>query len=600
MSFTPIEQNFEDLKTGNYPSDWKKDGSSDQQVVDSTSYRGSQCLELGGSHGGCWQAIANAPLGELPRADQIRIAGAIKPAVNGTIGCHNDFYGGVFLRTAVGSWNAGSNRKLFELNSDGISGFELELGTYTEGEWLSYEILYKYNPENEKVTVVFEFDGENRGRTTVDATDFEGDLSYITFKSGDFTGYWDSIEVDKTTSSTETPAQNSTAKSSTNSQRKKGASVPYDIEEADRQTEVKPIDRTLLVLRDIPDTDGRPAVTTLEYELVDTDTARDALVTYTHGLSGTGFDWQEELSYAKSMEEKHRAAELWNRAASIGWDALAAYAMAQINPTAAIGPVLETLQDSTTWVLSEATTPYEEAMSKQSQWTYTYRTIQADIEAAESLTQMSGTMYNLLDTANTLYDTVDDLADVVSAAQTVYSASNSFTTAATAGATVASSVVYYTAIGTLVSEGIDTITSGMEQNAKLSAIGHAYSLTRIPVIERIIELEEQRKNNLLSPCGAWELAYLTMNHHYMGAFANQGMFEHAHAIEQSTLGGVWDTLVNVAEVASVLRDRASSYQWGGAAAHYDYGDRMQQALDMTANSVNLEVLDTPTKLEGSV
>jgi hypothetical protein len=267
-----------------------------------------------------------------------------------------------------------------------------------------------------------------------------------------------------------------------------------------------------------------------------------------------------------------------------------------ISPTAALGLVLETLQDSTDWVLTEVTTPYEEAMSKQSQWTYTHTDIESDIEAAESFTDMTDFMWDFVDAAYTIYDTAGDIADVVSAAQTVYNSSNSFITAATTNVPAASSAVYYAAIGVLVSEGVDTVTTGMEQNAKLSAIGHAYSLTRIPVIERIIELEDQRENYTLSPCDAWEMAYLTMNHHYMGAFANQGMYEHARAIEESTLGSVWDSLVNVAEVASVLEDRASSYQWGGAAAHYDYGNRMQEVTNMTANSINREINGAATEL----
>lgn len=372
----------------------------------------------------------------------------------------------------------------------------------------------------------------------------------------------------------------------------------YDFQEARQEVQVQPLKRDLLVLTGIPNADGKPAVTTTEYEIVDTDTARDAFVTFTHGQSGTGFDWESQLEYARTMLTKHGMAEVWSQAANIGWDALAAYAMAQINPAAGIGPTIEALQDSTAWALQEATDPYMEAMSKQTQWTQTYRSLEGDISRAESLTDMTETMFGFLSTANSLYDHVDDLSSVVSAARSAYQASNSFTTAAAAGTAATTSAVYYAAIGILVSEGVGLITSGFEQNAKLSAIGHAYSTTRIPVIERIIELENERTANTLSPGGAWELAYLTMNHHYMGAFANQGMYKYASNINQSTVGGVWDALVNVGEVASVLNERASNFQWGGAAAHHDYGGRMQRATNLTQNSINLEINGSPTPLEG--
>lgn len=396
-------------------------------------------------------------------------------------------------------------------------------------------------------------------------------------------------ESEPTPSPTPTPAE-------TPSPTPTATPTDYGFQEARQEVQVQPIGTDLLVLTGIPNADGKPAVTTTEYQLVDADTARDAFVTFTHGQSNTGFDWDSQLEYARTMRTKHGMAEVWSQAANIGWDALAAYAMTQINPAAGIGPVLEVLNDSTSWVLQEAADPYEEAMSKQSQWTITYRNLEDDISQAESLTEMNDTMFGFVSTANSLVGYADDLSSVVSAANSAYQASNSFTTAAAAGTAATTSAAYYAAIGILVSEGVGLISSGFEQNAKLSAIGHAYSTTRIPVIERIIELEDERTANTLSPCGAWELAYLTMNHHYMGAFANQGMHKYASKINESTVGGVWDALVNVGEVASVLDERASDYQWGGAAAHYDYGERTQRAMNLTENSINLEEKGSPTPL----
>lgn len=393
---------------------------------------------------------------------------------------------------------------------------------------------------------------------------------------------------------TETPRQTSTVPAPRTT-----TEVPYDLEKAQSRTEVEPIDRTLYVLEDIPDASDRTAVTTPDYELIDSNTARDALVTYVVGQSRTGFNWEDELEYARTMRGRYGATEIWTRAATIGWDALAAYAMAQVNRAAAIGPTIELLQDSTAWAVQEITDPYMEAMSKQTQWTYTHNQIRGDIRDADSLVEMSDSMYDYAQLAVKIAKaTIDELPDLISTARSIYSASSSFTTALTGAAT--SSVVYYAALGELVGRAVDTVTAGMEENAKLAAIGHAYSTTRIPMIERIIELETQRQNNTLSPCGAWELGYMKMNHHYMGAFANKGMYKYAHAVEQSLLGGVWDFLVNVDEVASVLADRASDYQWGGAAAHREFGNQLQEANSLAEDSINSELNGAPAPIGGGL
>jgi len=611
---TLLRQDFEDVPPGSYPDNWHADGSSEQRVVSSESFDGTRSLEMVGSHGGCWEAIANVALGALPTGEPVRIAGAVKPAGAGSFGCH-DRYGTLRLRTDVGSWSAGDSRRLLKFGADRvISGSGLSLGEFTPGAWVSYEITYSYLPDRGEVRVNYGIDGEPRGSTTVSPTDTEDDLSYLAFNTGDFTAYWDSLTVETSTervtpdqtqtpSPTERPPPTETQPRSTPTPTSERpvttpTSAPYDLRAAQRQTEVRPFGRTLLVLRGIPGAAGRAAVATTDYQLVGTDTARDAFVTYVQGRSETGFDWEAELSYARTMRGKHGASELWNRAAGLGWDALAAYAMAQVNPAAAVGPVLEALQDSAAWATHEISDPYMEAMSKQTQWTYTHREIERDIERADSLVEMTDFMFDFVQTADQINGLAGTWDDALAAARTAYSTSGSFSTSLAAGGAAVSGAVYYAAVGELVTRGVDTVTAGMEQNAKLSAIGHAYSTTRIPVIRRILELESRRQDNALSPCGAWELAYLTMNHHYMGAFANHGMYKHAHAIEESAMGGVWDTLVNLTEVASVLEDRAASYQWGGAAAHRDFGVRMGRVRTLTADSLNRELHGSPTPLGG--
>jgi hypothetical protein len=546
-----------------------------------------------------------------------------------------------------GSWNGNDARP--EGAIDGVhSNHENSWGgTRGEGDWLEIQLDRRYRVESVHVdigyhsltysvkvstdgeswaTVVSEY--ESPGDHYVDedqqnntAFDVDDDVEFvrIEIEATNAPGghIWQAIieEVDvypKSGSSTETttaqrttqtptpdtptPTKTSTEVSTATSTRKTTESSDFDLRAATSRTEVRPIDESLFVLSGIPSAGERVAVVTQDYRLVDSDTARDALVTYVEGESERGFDWNKALSYAREMQEMHRRSEILNRAADVGWDALAAYAMSALGPTAAMGPALEALEDSISWAASEVDDPYKEVMSKQTQWTYTYRELEHDLSRADRLSELTEGMQGFVSAGLQLADSGRDLANVVSAAQSAYNASSSFTTSLASGGVAASSALYFAAVGVLVSRGVQTITGGFEQNAKLSAIGHSYSTTRIPMIRRIQELHEKRRNYELSPCEAWELAYLVVNHHYAGAFANQGMYVEAHALEQSTAGGIWNLLVNVDGAAATLKERASSLQWGGAAAHYDFGRKIRRANELAADSINAETHGSPTAI----
>jgi hypothetical protein len=63
----------------------------------------------------------------------------------------------------------------------------------------------------------------------------------------------------------------------------------------------------------------------------------------------------------------------------------------------------------------------------------------------------------------------------------------------------------------------------MHANTKLAAISHSYHTFRIPVINKILTLQDRAMDLNLSPEDAINLAWYTANHHYSGAFANAGM-----------------------------------------------------------------------------
>ena len=206
--FTELDQDFESLSPGAYPSGWKKNGSSDQKVVDDVAQSGDQSLKLRGSHGGCWQAIANAPLGGHPGDEPIRLTGSIKPGAAGSFGCHDKFYARVQFRTAAGGWSDGSGKNLLTFKPDGtiVGAGGVDVGSFSPDEWVTYDIRYEYDSDAETVALDYTIDGgSSGGSTTVDAPDWETDISYHTVRSGDFTTYWDNLSIKYVEQSNQVP-----------------------------------------------------------------------------------------------------------------------------------------------------------------------------------------------------------------------------------------------------------------------------------------------------------------------------------------------------------------------------------------------------------
>lgn len=197
--FTGFDQDFESLAPGEYPSGWKKDGSDTQEVVDGVANSGDQSLKAKGSHGGCWEALASAPLGGYPGEQKIRFTGSILPGDEGSFGCHDSFYAQLQLRTSAGNgWSDGLSKVLIDFSSDetvyGSGG--VEIGGFSPGEWVSYDVTYEYDSSDETVTLEYSINGgADEASTTVDAADWETNIAYLTLRSGDFTAYWDNVSV---------------------------------------------------------------------------------------------------------------------------------------------------------------------------------------------------------------------------------------------------------------------------------------------------------------------------------------------------------------------------------------------------------------------
>ncbi len=186
-----LDEGFETYETGSYPSDWTKAGNSDQEVVDSTAAEGSKCLRISGSPGGCWEALADAPVA-VGDANRLTVSGSVKPTSNGEVGCHDGKRGAVGLRTETGSWSAGKGTRLVKFHTDGtVRGVGGEYGSYDIDEWNSFEVTY--HQRETEVELTYTINGEQRGSGRRAVAAFEDDLSYVRFGSGDFTVFYDDL-----------------------------------------------------------------------------------------------------------------------------------------------------------------------------------------------------------------------------------------------------------------------------------------------------------------------------------------------------------------------------------------------------------------------
>ena len=362
----------------------------------------------------------------------------------------------------------------------------------------------------------------------------------------------------------------------------------YDFEDAGLETEVELAGETYYVLQAIPDADdiNQRAVVTTEYELVDLATAHEVLVVEEGMERPRGFDWEAALDRAESQRIRWRATEVLNRAADVGWGGLATFGMAKINPKGALPLALDTLQSSVGWVINEIDSPYKETLSKMSEWTYTYEEQTLEFETTTRLSDISDDIFEFASVGLEAYQAIESYDQAYDALTTAAENSDAFTSSLEAGTGAAGITTFHYAKGKLISETVDTVRTGFQQNAELAAIATAFHTARIPIIERIIELQDQADAGELDPANAIELQYLISRHHLMGAYAKAGMAEQARALSESRVGSGWDVLVNVDDVIPVLEDRSEVFLEGSSKAQVDLGEWLQLVDERRDESLN--------------
>ncbi|MBS3788613.1 hypothetical protein KGY79_10520 [Candidatus Bipolaricaulota bacterium] len=182
---------FESYKTSSWPDNWYRSGNADSpqnKVVGGYSSSGSKSLKLKGVPGSCWESLAFHKLG-VSTQQSFTVSLDVKTTRQGQEGCHGQ-RGGVQIATGP-DWTKDS-RGLISFRTDGsLPG---DLGNYEVGEWIEVKIEYSRLGQ-EKVKLTYWIDGSRRGSKIVEAKGFEDELSYLGIKSGDFTIYYDDVEV---------------------------------------------------------------------------------------------------------------------------------------------------------------------------------------------------------------------------------------------------------------------------------------------------------------------------------------------------------------------------------------------------------------------
>jgi hypothetical protein len=609
-----IEEDFNGLETGAYPSGWKRDGSESQQVVATESHEGSHSLEMSGSHGSCWEAIANAPLGTVPEGETVTFSGAVKPAVQGSIGCH-DTYGQLKLRNAAGSWSTGRSHYLLRFGTDGtLSGRGIEVGEFTRGEWLEYEITYRYDSDAGEVTLNYTIDGKSRGSSTVEAGDVYSEWSYLSFYTGDFTSYWDSLSVQtghtNTETATPTPTPTPTPKPTrtpppTETKTATPQTPDHNLRKGSTTT-VNPHGQPLYVISEIPNTDpGRQAVTTTEYQLVDATRAKDALAAAYYQTNGSTVDYSQRLQTARDHKERAKNLQLFGRAVDAGWDlTVIANSFLVGHPQLAIGNAISLSTDAMSWGYTEYTDPFQEGFTKMTAALTNAKSIQAkaqQMRVNDNLGKQVGSMISALalgaDTAKTgagLATAWDEAFTALKqsrfpthTADDVLKSADDLAKQSVDDAVTASAGLFAGfAIGLATSE----ISSVIKAKTKVHTAELAYETVRIPLLERLEQLQSLARAGQLTHPEAIEYTVSQATEMQMGAILFQIGADYWQAISDSATGFLWDIVSNAAAKSENYEANATSLETTSKWLYLGSGSQSSTVIEQYALSLNADAL----------
>lgn len=372
--------------------------------------------------------------------------------------------------------------------------------------------------------------------------------------------------------------------------------VPYNLERASYYTPVELDGDSYRVLRQIPNTDAtRRAVVTPEYELVDSETAHEALITETWMGIDFPLNYQAMLEGTKERRTKWMILEDLNRVADISTEVAASLGLLAFGPAAALGPALAALGDGVVWAANEVDDPYKEQYAKMSEAAGTSRWADQTFEGATSFADMTTEAIDFINLAMEIHGNVSDMGSIAQVAHVAVRtarAGGSISTGLVAGGAYGSAVLPQILITLATAKAVSGVTKPLELNARTAAFGAAQATVRLPILRRVIELRDRIANGTLGPPGIVEYKIHEMVQYEIGSAAAYGMAVHQGAIDETFLGLGYATLFNSEGIRSEALKLAQRYDNLAKYTVTELGAGMNEARSKLEDSINAEAFGT--------
>jgi hypothetical protein len=231
---------------------------------------------------------------------------------------------------------------------------------------------------------------------------------------------------------------------------------------------------------------------------------------------------------------------------------------------------VEALKDSILWAYDEYSNPYQGALSKIDGLATSDQRLQSEIQDVTTAVELPEKVLDLIISLKRAANQIGNTASMISAMGSAVASSSagasSLSAAASAGGSAAAGPVLYFIAGELYKRSVEVGVNGYEAEAKIAALGHAFSTLRLPYLRHLRRYQNLGLAGKLTPGMAVHYQFQEAHHSLMGAVANGGMYKFASDISEGFFGGFYDILVNADEIASASRQMRDSFHKASASS----------------------------------
>lgn len=313
-------------------------------------------------------------------------------------------------------------------------------------------------------------------------------------------------------------------------------------------------------------------------------------------------DCDRLLRVARRNRQIYSVMELFSRASSVFGEWAAAYAMTTVSPTVATHVATEALKDSILWAYDEFSNPYEDALSKIAGLATTDQRLKSEVEDVTSAVALPAEILDFIIALQGAADQIQSTASMISAmgsaAINSSAGTSSLSAALSAGGSAAVAPVAYFIAGELVQTTVEAGVNGYEMEAKVAALGHAFSTLRLPYLRELKRYQELGRAGKLTPGMAIHYQLQEAHHSLMGAVANAAMHKYAREVSDGLFGSFYDILVNADEIAKSSRQMSQSFHKASVSALDVLQSRWSIAERRHQQSINIERIHSTTSVEG--